>query len=491
MMKRLLCAMLSFAVLLSISIPVFADEYDELRQLMLESFEEDSLLEIHEYALTMEQVQEVYDDLYHSGQLPWYADADCDYIFGQDEYIMRFRPKELNPRVYDRALYEQKMAELIKEVNLPGLEPWQLALNVYNYIAMHTIYDEQLMKNTGYDSLINGTTVCYGYSMLYMDVMNRLGIPCQIVVTYDTGEGAGHAWNAVQLDGQWYHVDTTWADPVPDVYGYACHEHFLKTDAEFKEGENPHNFDWEALVTIAEEPFTEDDFLDDVIGSVCFVDDHTVVFRREDGFYNEIISRNLETGEETVLYDYDRDELNLGYGWYVYSTLGLCFWNGRIYFNREERVLSMLPDGSDVQEVYTRSADDQYIVGCMVCDGTLHLTLTDHEMNIERVEVELEGVEYHTHSYHRYTVLASCKTDGYYEQVCDCGVTHNRVTIPQIGHVMQKEEVKRPTQQEAGQMRHYCILCDYEQLEEIPMLPAPEPVEETRQIPKWLQWLFR
>ena len=84
MMKRLLCAVLSFAVLLSISVPVFADEYDELRQLMLESFEEDSLLEIHEYALTMEQVQEVYDDLYHSGQLPWYADADCDYIFGQD-----------------------------------------------------------------------------------------------------------------------------------------------------------------------------------------------------------------------------------------------------------------------------------------------------------------------------------------------------------------------------------------------------------------------
>lgn len=491
MVKRWMCVFLSFVLLLGISVPVSADAYDDLRQMMRESFEKDSLLEIHEYELTMEQVQEVYDDLYHSGQLPWFADADCDYIYGQDEYIMRFRPKELNPRIYDRDLYEQKMAELITEVNLPGLEPWQLALNVYNYIAVHTIYDEQLMKNTGYDSLIHGSTVCYGYSMLFMDVMNRLGIPCQIIVTYDTGEGAGHAWNALQLDGQWYHVDITWADPVPDVYGCTHHAYFLKTDAEFKEGENPHNFDWEALVPIAEEPYTQDDFLDDAIGAVYFVDADTVVFRREDEFYNTLISRNLETGEETVLYDYDRDVLDLGYGLYLYATLGLSFWNGRIYFNREERVLSMLPDGSDVQEVYTRYADDKYIVGCMVDDGILHLTLTDHEGQTERVEVELEGVEFHTHSYHKSTVLATCDADGYYEQACDCGVAYNRVAIPQITHMMQQEVVKKPTQQETGQTRHYCFMCGYEELEEIPKLPVPEPVEETKQVPKWLQWLFR
>ena len=263
MRRRWICAMLLLSVLLSVVVPVRADDYDDLRREMLDSFLTEEMLDISEYELTVAEVQEIYDELYHSGQMPWYADEDCSYVFGEDQTIQRFRPKVLSPKVYDRDLYEQKMAELIAATCLPEMSDWQKAISVHDYIVLHTIYDEEMDKNTGYDSLIGGTTVCYGYSMLYMDVMNRLGIPCQIVITDET-ERNGHAWNVVQLDGQWYHVDLTWADPTPDVYGYVSHEFFLKTDAEYEEGATPHDYSWIALVPVAESTYDRDEFLDEV-----------------------------------------------------------------------------------------------------------------------------------------------------------------------------------------------------------------------------------
>ncbi len=488
MKKRILCLVVLLSVILSVAVPAWADSYDDLRRQMLDSFQAGEMLDIGEYKLSVQEVQDIYNKLYHSGQMPWYADEDCDFVYAEDGTVKRFRPKTLNPRIYDWDLYEQKLAELIAATCLPEMSDWQKALSVHEYIVLHTIYDEQLLKNTGYDSLINGTTVCYGYSMLYMDVMNRLGIPCQIVIAEDTGDGYGHAWNVVQLDDRWYHVDATWADPVPDIYGYSNHRYFLKTDEEFRQGEEPHDFAWEALVEIAEESYTQDDFMEEVNSPVCFLDANHVVFRREKGTYNTVVSRNLATGEETVLQDFYRKEMNLGYGWYLYPTYGLNMWNGRFYFNRENKVLSMLPDGSDLQEIYTYEIKDRYIIGAMVDAGILYLTLVNHEGQMERTEVTLETAEFHTHSYEKQIVFATCREDGYHHMVCDCGVSYNRTVIPKIDHLMKTTVEKAPTQLEAGVTCHSCITCDYKEYEYPPALPAPPVVEEEapEQIPLWM-----
>ena len=474
MKKRWLCVCLLLAVVLNLGIPVSADEFDGLRQEMRGSFEEESMLDISSYELTLPEVQDIYDGLYHSGQLPWYASADCDYVFGQDQIIVKFRPKELNPKVYDRDLYEQKMAELIAETCLPDMEPWEKALSVYNHIALHTVYDEDMDKNTGYDSLVNGSTVCYGYSMLFMDVMNRLQIPCQIVVCYDTGDRYGHAWNAIQLDGQWYHVDLTWADPVPDIYGFSGHAYFLKTDQEFQEGKDAHDFPWEALVEVSEEPYSQDDFLEDVYSGVFFTDANHAIYRREVGNFCAVVSRDLSTGKETILADYYWTYLDLGDGEYYYPTYGLSYWNGRIYFNQEDKVLSMLPDGSDLQEVYSMEITDRYIVGVMAEDGILHLTLGDMEGKAERTEVKLENTQFHSHSYQEEIVFATCQAEGYRHMTCQCGISYNRTPIPQLEHMLTTTMDKAPTTEARGEIRRCCLFCQYQEREYPPALPGPE-----------------
>ncbi len=58
--------------------------------------------------------------------------------------------------------------------------------------------------------LLDGRAVCESYAKCFSLFMNALGIPNNFVV--GLGNGGGHAWNQVQLDGDWYNYDATWLD---------------------------------------------------------------------------------------------------------------------------------------------------------------------------------------------------------------------------------------------------------------------------------------
>lgn len=60
-----------------------------------------------------------------------------------------------------------------------------------------------------------------GYAKAYMLIMNELGIECGLVTGIaknSTGSSGGHAWNYINLDGDYYMVDVTWDDPVEQAY---------------------------------------------------------------------------------------------------------------------------------------------------------------------------------------------------------------------------------------------------------------------------------
>ncbi|MEG0894754.1 MAG: YDG domain-containing protein, partial [Oscillospiraceae bacterium] len=57
------------------------------------------------------------------------------------------------------------------------------------------------------DNLADAAPVCEAYSEAMKVLCDKVGIPC-ILAT-----GNVHQWNYVQLDGEWYGVDSTWNDP--------------------------------------------------------------------------------------------------------------------------------------------------------------------------------------------------------------------------------------------------------------------------------------
>ncbi|CAM5190051.1 hypothetical protein LSPH26S_02229 [Lysinibacillus sphaericus] len=63
--------------------------------------------------------------------------------------------------------------------------------------------------------------------MLYR-MLDMLGFEVQYVPG-KVGEQL-HAWVLVKLDNEWYHIDVTWDDPLPDRKGEVRYNYFLVSD---------------------------------------------------------------------------------------------------------------------------------------------------------------------------------------------------------------------------------------------------------------------
>lgn len=102
-------------------------------------------------------------------------------------------------------------------------------LFLHDYLCVNVEYSEEDLESARYHSIegvaLEGMAVCEGYADSFQYFMNELDIPCNIV----TNEN--HAWNQVQIDGEWYMLDATHDDPVHDQYGRAMHTYFLKSAA--------------------------------------------------------------------------------------------------------------------------------------------------------------------------------------------------------------------------------------------------------------------
>ena len=146
--------------------------------------------------------------------------------------------------------YQKRVKDLNAEikalvVKVEGMNDFEKALYIHDYIVLNSEYDLELLdymeknnfrlpgeirseKFTEYSILVNGTGVCGSYALAYRAVLNAAGMEC----LYLSSEQMNHAWNMVKIDDNWYHVDCCWDDPVPDTYGRAKREYFLRTDKE-------------------------------------------------------------------------------------------------------------------------------------------------------------------------------------------------------------------------------------------------------------------
>ena len=99
------------------------------------------------------------------------------------------------------------------------LGDYETALWVFHYLKEHVSYGDRdrYYYTDGYqlyDALVEGTTVCTGFADGMYYLCNALGVDCleaEGLCASDRDGGLdGHAWNLVQLDGNWYCCDPTW-----------------------------------------------------------------------------------------------------------------------------------------------------------------------------------------------------------------------------------------------------------------------------------------
>lgn len=134
---------------------------------------------------------------------------------------------------------EKRVKEILADIIDPSMNDHEKVKAVHDYVVTHIAYDESLNQavNAPYFALTNGKTLCNGYAMLVYLMLDELDIPVRLI----SGEshGNGHAWNLVQLDGKWYHLDATWDDPIPDQPGRVMYHYYLLSDSEIR-----HDHSW-------------------------------------------------------------------------------------------------------------------------------------------------------------------------------------------------------------------------------------------------------
>ncbi|MDB4868653.1 MAG: transglutaminase [Cohnella sp.] len=122
--------------------------------------------------------------------------------------------------------------QIAQQIIKPGMNAHEKVKAVHDWVLLHVAYDTSLVQHSAYAALMGGRTVCQGYALLTYRLLNEAGIPNRIVE--GTVSSGLHAWNLVNLDGQWYHLDTTFDDPVPDLRGRTTYYYYLLTDQQMR-----------------------------------------------------------------------------------------------------------------------------------------------------------------------------------------------------------------------------------------------------------------
>ncbi|SFN57899.1 Ig-like domain-containing protein [Proteiniclasticum ruminis] len=195
-------------------------------------------MNISAYKMTVEEMKDNYFRvLYNSGDL-YYVKTGFRYSvsggYVRDVYPVYIHTKE---EVQSMNAAFSREVEKVRGLVKPWMSDLEIALIVNDYLATNISYAMEALQSpdheyhvyTAYGALVEKSAVCQGYSLAYNYLLREVfGVPAEYVVS----ESMNHAWNMVQIDGEYYHVDVTWNDPVADRLGYARHMFFLLSDAE-------------------------------------------------------------------------------------------------------------------------------------------------------------------------------------------------------------------------------------------------------------------
>ncbi len=128
---------------------------------------------------------------------------------------------------------EEKINSILKVTIKPGYSDFDKVKAIHDYIVLNTAYDWDNFKQnkvpeasyTPYGLLMNGIAVCEGYAKTMKLLLEKVGIETHYVT--GKADGGDHAWNLVKVDGEYFYIDATWNDPVPNRVGEISYKYFL------------------------------------------------------------------------------------------------------------------------------------------------------------------------------------------------------------------------------------------------------------------------
>ena len=177
-------------------------------------------------SLTDSQMQTVVDYIYRDHpEIFWIQQGGATYFFDAETHIIsRVELKYcMTKEETDKRQEEINVAieSLLSDIT-ESMSDYEVTLKIYESIIKLVDYDTLGLEKQGsnlsaeipddlrsiYGVFVNKKAVCAGYSKAMQYLLNRCGIEC----TYVRSSSGNHAWNLINLEGDYYHLDVTWGD---------------------------------------------------------------------------------------------------------------------------------------------------------------------------------------------------------------------------------------------------------------------------------------
>lgn len=136
------------------------------------------------------------------------------YTLGNEVRRIIFEPNY----IYSKEEIEKRKAKIEEEVKsileeIPqNASDYEKVKAVYEYIIKNTEYYTEAEDNQNICSVfLEKTSVCQGYAKAVQYLLKKISIPVTLVMG-SVENGEGHAWNIVEIEDKYYHLDATWGD---------------------------------------------------------------------------------------------------------------------------------------------------------------------------------------------------------------------------------------------------------------------------------------
>ena len=163
----------------------------------------------------------VIDDYIESGYAEGYSNGR-----GKITYLI---PKEdLQRKIAD---FETEVTQILNDNLEDDYSDFEKALALYIYMARNYTYDYDLRDNSsertvsGYQTLMDKSGICQGLSTLYSFLLLEAGVDATVMSGYSEIYADSHQWSYVKINGNYYHIDPTFALDSDDSLAY-----FMMTD---------------------------------------------------------------------------------------------------------------------------------------------------------------------------------------------------------------------------------------------------------------------
>ena len=272
---------------------------------------------------------------------------------------------------------DQEVSSIISLVS-DDMDDVGKAMVIHDYLVNYCKYqlhdfDDDTFRSGGI--LFRKTGVCQAYTYAYQYIMNQLGMECYVVES----SNMNHAWNIINIDQHYYHVDVTWDDPIYDNFGRVKHLYFLLSDEAIK---NSKHYDWDRTDLKCDDNKYDEYYWKDVISPIIY-DGENIFFTKEDGIYK----RNKKTQDETLIKVCDKWKVfDSDSACWVGNYSGLFMKNHYLYYNTSSQIRCMDENGENDKEVYTPDISTGLVYGIRYNNNYIEYVLQE-DPEVEDPEV--------------------------------------------------------------------------------------------------------